>query len=172
MRYNMANSAKTLWNEMVYMVSPIYAANNFILKAMDQGIKLTPLKLQKLLYILYARYLYKTGEALFADRFSAWEYGPVLPEIYYIFKRDGSSPITVPKPDYNGEILVVTEEGEFGECFNDVWRNFANKSASELVSKTHEPGAAWAQAVVNEDYHLGGFLEDSKIKRDGEAWFE
>ena len=168
----MANLVKSPWDEVVYMVAPIYASNNFILRAEERDVNMTHLKLQKLLYILYARHIYKTGEALFSDRFQAWKYGPVLTEIYDIFKREGPDPLTALRPDPNGEIFIVVEDGKFGECFNEVWDKFANVSAADLVSLTHEPDSAWRKAVINNDYRLGGFLNDSDIRRDGGAWFE
>jgi uncharacterized phage-associated protein len=156
------------------MISPIYAANNMIRKASRHGISLTNLKLQKLLYILYAKYYFDVGGSLFSDRFEAWQYGPVLTDIYEIFKREEARQIVDMRPDANGKILVVSETGSFGICFEYVWDNFANKGASYLVGLTHgdeNPGyvTAWRKAVDTKG--LGAFMEDEDIKKDGEMWF-
>ena len=172
MGYNMTKLTKMSNERSIYMVAPIYASNNFIWRAMECGVNMTHLKLQKLLYILYARYLYKADTALFSDRFEAWRYGPVLTDIYDVFKREGASPLTAMRPDPNGEILIVVEDGVFGKCFGEVWNNYAILGAAELVNKTHEPNSAWTHAVIRNEYRLGGFLEDFDIRRDGEVWFE
>ena len=157
-------------------MSPLYVANNLIRRANEQGVELTNLKLQKLLYILYARYYNKTQNALFSNRFEAWQYGPVLSDVYEIFKAEGSNPITEYRPDSNGEILVVSEIGDFGESLDQVWSKYARKSAAYLVNMTHgrienpeTRKVAWEIAVEKAGY--GTFMEDSDITEDGEMWF-
>ena len=158
------------------MVSPLYAANNMIRRANEQGVNLTNLKLQKLLYILYAKYYVETKDALFSNRFEAWQYGPVLSDIYEIFKEEGSKPITEYRPDANGKVLVVSEAGVFGACFDYIWGKYARQSASYLVDMTHgkvenpeQRKVAWQLAV--EELGLGAFMDDDEIKKDGEMWF-
>jgi len=163
------------------MISPLYAANNLIKRANEQGVNLTNLKLQKLLYILYARYYFDVKAALFPDRFEAWQYGPVLTNVYDIFKVEGSDPIVEMRPDPNGNILIVSEAGKFGSSFDRVWEDYAHKSASYLVGLTHGLEApvggildtkyktAWRKAY---EYHgLGSFIDDDDIKKDGVVWF-
>ena len=156
------------------MISPLYAANNMIRRASEQEVNLTNLKLQKLLYLLYARYYIDAKVSLFPDRFEAWKYGPVLTEIYDIFKKEGADPIVDMRPNANGDTFVVSETGAFGASFDFVWGNYARKSASYLVGLTHgdeDPGytTAWKKAV--EDGGIGSFMKDSDIQKDGEHWF-
>jgi len=156
------------------MISPLYAANNMIMKANELGINLTNLKLQKLLYILYAKYYVDTDGSLFPDRFEAWQYGPVLTEVYDIFKLEGPNPIVDLRPDANGRILIVSEAGAFGKSFKYVWDNYASKSAAYLVGLTHgdySPNyvTAWRKAVDSKG--LGSFIDDENIREDGEVWF-
>ena len=40
------------------------------------------LKLQKVLYFIQATFLIKTGNACFNDKIEAWDFGPVIPNIY------------------------------------------------------------------------------------------
>lgn len=46
-------------------------------------------KLQKVLYFLYLKYLKETGEKLFKDEFEAWVYGPVIPKIFNHIRENG-----------------------------------------------------------------------------------
>ena len=158
------------------MISPLYAANNMIRRANEQGVILTNLKLQKLMYILYAKYHVDTNNPLFSNRFEAWQYGPVLSELYEIFKEEGSKSITEYRPDANGRMLVVSEAGDFGACFDYVWGNYARRTASYLVDMTHgkvenpeQRKVAWQKAV--EEHGIGAFIEDCEIIKDGEMWF-
>jgi len=58
---------------------------------------ITNLKLQKLLYYAQGFHLALFGKPLFRESLEAWQYGPVVPEIYRIYKQYGSSPL--PQPD-------------------------------------------------------------------------
>ena len=153
------------------MVSPIYVSNNLIRKAATEKVNLTHLKLQKLLYITYARYLYIAKNALFSNRFEAWKHGPVLTEIYDIFKIYGSKTLDIMHPDANGEVKTIVENGNFGRCIMEVWSGFGKSSAAVLVDKTHEINSAWYNAVKSKNNKLGGFLDDAHIIKDGEKWF-
>ena len=153
------------------MVSPIYAANNLIIRAKDTGTPMSHLKLQKMIYMLYARFLAKYESSLFSNRFVAWQYGPVLTEIYDAFKKYGSSNIEDPRKNVDGRIMIVAEEGQFKGCFDDLWAKYGGYSGSALVKITHEEGSAWRKAVLRDNKLYGGFLEDGHIREDGNRWF-
>ena len=59
---------------------------------------ITPLKLQKLLYYIQGLTLRIFGKPAFISKISAWQYGPVIPEIYNQYK--GRNPIPTPKVNY------------------------------------------------------------------------
>ena len=157
------------------MVAPIYVANNMIKRAREQTVELTNLKLQKLLYLLYAKYYAVSGDALFTNRFEAWAYGPVLSDIYKVFKAEGAGPIKDYRSDANGRVLIVCETGEFGESFDHIWGNYARKSAGYLVDMTHGKvesdgwDTAWRKTINEKG--IGAFIDDEYIKEDGEKWF-
>lgn len=46
-----------------------------------------PIKLQKLLFFLSLESLRKRNRLLFSEPFEAWVYGPVVPQVYYYFRR-------------------------------------------------------------------------------------
>ena len=153
------------------MVSPLYAANNIIIRAKNEEVQLSHLKLQKLLYMLYAHFLAKYDASLFSNRFEAWQYGPVLTEIYDTFKKYGSRNITELCKNNDSQIMIVAEEGCFKDSFDEMWRMYGGYSGSALVSKTHEKDSAWYKAVLRDKMLYGGFLDDEHIKSDGNRWF-
>lgn len=48
--------------------------------------KITHLKLQKILYFAQSAFLSLERGALFNEKIEAWKYGPVIPDIYKVFK--------------------------------------------------------------------------------------
>lgn len=51
------------------------------------------LQLQKILYFLQRKYLKEQGRPLFSDEIQAWQFGPVVPEVYYQYCGFGSRTI-------------------------------------------------------------------------------
>jgi uncharacterized phage-associated protein len=153
------------------MSSAIHAANNFIIRANKCAVKMSHLKLQKLLYILYARLLAKTDVSLFANRFEAWEHGPVITDLYNVFSKYGKEPIKEPHPDATGEIRFFVLSGAFGKCFEAVWDKYAWRLGRDLVAKVCEKDSAWDKTVKRDSGALGGFLLDEDIKKDRKSLF-
>jgi len=149
------------------MTSSLVLSNNFIKKSLEDNIPVTPMKLQKLLYLLYARYLYKFNEVLFADRFEKWQYGPVLSNVYHEFKYFGAKPISQFYSDSGGTVLIADDSmPNFASCLNEVWNTFGQVPASTLSAFTHRNGSAWSKVNPPE------FLRDEDIKEDGKNFFE
>lgn len=75
-------------------------ANAFLQIAEKHDAKLSPLKLQKLVYISHGWHLAIEGQNLVSDEFAeAWQYGPVFPSLYHEFKGAGKGAITSPATD-------------------------------------------------------------------------
>ena len=55
----------------------------------EYGERIDEMKLHKLLYLLQREAIVRTGEPLFDATFQAWKYGPVIPEIRTLYKRNG-----------------------------------------------------------------------------------
>ncbi|HEX2981988.1 MAG TPA: type II toxin-antitoxin system antitoxin SocA domain-containing protein [Ignavibacteriales bacterium] len=73
------------------MYNALQAANYFIKKALDEGIPVDPMKLQKLLYFAYGWYYAYYDKPLFRDQLKAWQWGPVIEDIYHAFKKYGAT---------------------------------------------------------------------------------
>ena len=58
---------------------------------------LSNLKLQKILYFVYGRYLAKNNLSLFDESIEKWQYGPVTPSVYHTFKDYGVNEINETK---------------------------------------------------------------------------
>lgn len=102
--------------------------------AYKRGDLITNLKLQKLLYYVQAWYLAKSkGKPLFSENIEAWQYGPVVKEVYDIYKCFGHNPI-------NDESL--TDKFNLNEKLirhiDSVLDNYMDYSASTLVKSIHQ----------------------------------
>ena len=127
---------------------PTTACNNILKRAFEEDIQVTPMKLQKLLYFSACEYIRLTGEDLFSERFSVWQYGPVLPSVYYEFQSFHANAITEYAKDANGNSYAYNEalSPNFKRSFDIVWNAFKTMSGVELSKITHTDGSAWDKA--------------------------
>lgn len=96
----------------------------------DNSIRITNLKLQKLLYFLQGEIVKRTGNQLIREDFYAWKLGPVIPEVYNVFSMYSSS--TIPKQKISHDL-----EPQLKSHINDVLSKYARRSAWDLVDLSH-----------------------------------
>jgi len=147
------------------MNTALMVANTIIIKSLRENKSITPMKLQKLLYMVYACYLAKTNIPLFAERFEAWQYGPVISNVYNEFKQYGNSSIDMPYLSKGDNAHYTLEKGVFGSCLQEVWSKYSDFTGIALSKITHEDNSAWNKKS------LGQFLDDKDIMNDGKKWF-
>ncbi|AQS41836.1 MAG: Putative phage-associated protein [Candidatus Tokpelaia hoelldobleri] len=103
------------------------------------GYSLSNLKMQKILYLAHMFYMGENeGKPLISDRFEAWDYGPVNPELYHELKIYGAEPV--------GNIFRQypdLPEGEERSAIDVVCDTLRNVSAGKLVAATHQRDGAW-----------------------------
>ena len=88
------------------------------------------MKLQKLLYYEQGYHLAVFGSPLFEEEIEAWKYGPVVPEVYEIYKGNGNKPLY----PQDGDVDI---NGEEYDLFYNVFNHFNRYSAYGLMEKTH-----------------------------------
>ena len=104
------------------------------------GNDLTNLKLQKLLYYAQVEHFKKFGKPLFKEKIEAWQYGPVVPDVYEELRHCGAYVITELDTDTSAANKIKPEEAEFLDKF---WEKYSDFSAWKLVKETHKPNSAW-----------------------------
>ena len=145
---------------MSYPVETI--ANVFIDIAADNGMYLTNLKLQKLIYFAHGWYLAFTDNPLITDDVQSWKYGPVIPNLYRKFSKYGSS--AIPKPESFTFRPYTDEEKEFLREIYNAYGQFSAWALSEMTHKT----LPWKNARRNEiiskesmkEYFITRIVED------------
>lgn len=100
----------------------------------------TNLQLQKILYIAHMFQLGQTdGQPLIAENFEAWEYGPVVPELYRRARGFGSEPV---RNVFHWEDDVPKDSLEFN-MLKEASESTKGMSAGRLVAITHWEKGAW-----------------------------
>lgn len=98
---------------------------------------MTHLRLQKLLYYVQGWSLAIRGNPVFSEPIEAWKDGPVVPEVYQVFKDFGAAPIPAPPrtklPD------------DIAGFVRSIWEAHKQYSATALRAKTHNE-ETWSQA--------------------------
>ena len=98
----------------------------------------TPMHVLKLVYIAHGWVLGWLGCPLVKEPVLAWEYGPVIPELYHTYKVFGKQHIGFYVE--TKEPLIIPEQ--LG-IVTAVERGYRALSALQLSAKTHEPGSPW-----------------------------
>src|SRR5882762_4780465 len=109
----------------------------------EVGDIISNLKLQKLLYYTQGFHFAMTDEPLFKEDIYAWQYGPVVPEVYHEFKYLGSGAIPVP------EDQGIQLDEKISELIADVFNVYGQYSALKLMDMTHNE-TPWKETPVSD----------------------
>lgn len=112
----------------------------------EHGRGISNLKLQKLMYFVQAEFLVSTPKntPCFKDRIEAWDFGPVVPNVYHQYKLFGSAII----PAKMNDVLVPYYENIAFEdqlLIDSIVDDASKYTASQLVQITHNQ-APWKNA--------------------------
>lgn len=118
-------------------------ANRFLELARQRGRTLTPMQLLKLVYIAHGWTLGLTAEPLIDQRVEAWQYGPVIRELYNSTRQYGGGAITAPIPAFPGT-LTPAQQG----MIDQVYDLYGHLSGIALSNITHMPDTPWANTYT------------------------
>ncbi|MGN0273000.1 MAG: Panacea domain-containing protein [Lachnospiraceae bacterium] len=118
---------------MIYNASSV--ANYIIDKCSKMEKPISNLQLQKVLYFTWIEYYKRTGKTLFLDDICAWQFGPVIPTVYYEYCSYGGRPINVM---CQSELLPQDEK-----ILDGIIDKYVDIPVNVLVNMTHEKGTAW-----------------------------
>ncbi|MBN9555723.1 MAG: DUF4065 domain-containing protein [Alphaproteobacteria bacterium] len=125
-------------------------ANEILRVAEAHGNSLTPMQLLKLAYIAHGWSLGLYGNPLISNDVQAWQYGPVIPDLYNAVKNFRGRPVQFPiEGAPHGDVLTPAE----ANLIRQVVQLYGDKSGPALSRLTHAPGTPWAQ--VYEDGTFG-----------------
>ena len=132
---------------------------NYILDLADRdGAAVTPMKLQKLVYIAFGWALALYDLQLFTEQIQAWKHGPVIPSLFHEFKVYTNNPITGRSFELNHDgstwvSSIPRSDREARGAVSGTWRAYGHLTAANLRNRTHAPGTPWSQVYDGEGAH-------------------
>ena len=108
----------------------------FIQRAASDGQTLSVMSLLKLAYIAHGWHLEMFDRPLFHNRIEAWRYGPVIPDVYHAFRRQGIRP-TTPLANHSLEL------GETSNFLEQVYGIYGGMAPFRLSALTHVKDGPW-----------------------------
>lgn len=136
------------------MLSCLDVANYFL--SLKDYSDLTNLKIQKMVYYAYGTYIALYEKPLFNEKIEAWDYGPVVPELYQALKQYKDRPIPVP------ETFSLNNIDDKTKFLDEIYINYGTYSASELCNLTHMAFTPWS--VVYHDNSTNYLINDQLLK--------
>jgi len=123
------------------------------------GWALTHLQIHKLLYLANMYHLqYYESNPMIDQKFEAWIYGPVLPELYHDLKYYG--------PDVVSSFPYTSREsvGDSQKSVIDfVYDSYGQMTVKELIELTHRDGGGWAKNWAPNFTFRGRVISDEDI---------
>lgn len=125
-----------------------------VAKYITGAISVDALKLQKLLYYAQAVHMVLNNhELLFQEPIEAWQYGPVVREVYQKYKKFGLDDI---KPDYDTEIELKDNQRR---SIDMTLEYYGTMSGVGLMKKTHNE-SPWKN---NYEYRKNNVIPNDEI---------
>ena len=135
-------------------------ANYFLDLAKKEGRSIDPMGIQKLVYFAHGWNLAMYNRPLISQPVEAWDYGPVIRDLYQDFKRFGNGPIKEPavgfsvlpgttRFQFTKPVLAEQVPEETFALLNRVWEVYKPYSSIQLANMTHAPGSPWKIARDN-----------------------
>ena len=137
------------------MIDARVVANRFLELARENGKRLTSMQLIKLVYIAHGWTLALLNRPLIRQDVEAWQYGPVIRDVYNETRRHGRSPISssIAAP------LESIDESE-GSIIKQVFDLYGDMPGIALSNVTHMRGTPWEQTY---DGAFGTVISNSVI---------
>ena len=110
-------------------------------KCIKEDCPISNLQLQKILYYIQKAFLNR-GDRAFSDNIEAWQFGPVVPNVYDHYCGYGAMPISFSSIKYD----VAKEVKQLIDSIVESKRVLA---PWDLVEETHKKGGAWDKTYKN-----------------------
>lgn len=124
------------------MYSAIDLSKYIVTKCVMDEQPVSNLQLQKILFYIQKEYLSQNRRA-FIDEIEAWQFGPVVPAVYYRFCGFGAMPITL---TYTHRTTIDTQDKAIIDPIIEEKRSM---NPWDLVNETHKPSGAWSRIYEN-----------------------
>lgn len=121
------------------MIDSKIVANNFLQLARNNNDSLTPMQVLKLVYIAHGWMLGLYGRPLIRDEVQAWQYGPVIPNLYNALRDYRGQSVTKDIPYVGSEGMDPQQEN----IVKQIYDIYGQKTGAALSRLTHAQGTPW-----------------------------
>ena len=146
-------------------------ANTFLGFATAEARAVTNMQLQKLLYNAHGYHLAMFDKPLFWQPVQAWKYGPVIADVYRMFRHHGAGPIeslAVRYDEKRGEEVPYHAKlsSQTLDFLRKIWNGHKNVDPVVLSKISHRPGTPWSIVTIGQDLgvHQGIPIPNSVIQ--------
>jgi len=122
------------------MYDVLTVADTILKIAKAKGQMLTPMQLVKLTYIAHGWSLALRGKGLFGNRIEAWQYGPVIPDLYRATKFYRRSAIPLEAIGDVEDIRITEQDHNF---LLAIFEKYGHLNGISLSYLTHQAGTPW-----------------------------
>lgn len=148
-----------------------YDAYYLIHKFNENGIEVSNMQIQKLMYFFEAYYMniYENVDKLYECNFNAWAFGPVAIPLYKEFRKFGNGNIELTEENIKAGNNISKEKKKL---LDDIYEAFKGISANTLVSYTHMKDSPW-DVVWKRNGGKVGYGDNTYIdKKETKKWFK
>lgn len=112
------------------IATSLNTAHAFLLLASTEGIRLTNLRLQRLVIIAHGAHLAAYNEPLFNEPVRAWDFGPVVSDIYDSLRHYGSGYVDCQGPGLHESLLALNHRAS--QAIRATWKAYKAYDESRL----------------------------------------
>lgn len=141
------------------MYDSVLIAEFMISLAFEKRIMLNMTKIQKLLYMVYGKFIAEYGKQILKETPKVWPYGPVFPRVHKKIKLDHVKALEDPIFD------AVNKDIELKVAINEIIDKYSKFSATQLSDWSHLEGGPWDKSRSLKDFKWGSTeIPDTYIK--------
>lgn len=128
----------------------------YIIRWCDKNnLRITNLQLQKILFFIQKESIKKRGYGIFSNRIEAWQYGPVVPDVFYEFAGFGAMKLVLYEDLFSEPSYKDTIDNNSKEIIEKILREYIHVSPWDLVAKSHVLDGAWSNSIsMGEKYPI------------------
>lgn len=131
------------------MTSAIAVAQAFLDLAAHENRNLTNMQLQKLVFFAHGVHLAAYGSPLIEEPVRAWDFGPVIPDLYEKLRKYGKGFVQSPLAP---EARTLDPDGSEFQAIRSVWEAYKSFDAWALSKISHLPGSPWSKVWEKNRY--------------------
>ena len=149
-------------------------ANFFLSLSVKDRVPISPMKIQKLLYLAHGYHLGMYDAPLIEENFEAWKFGPVISAIYHDCKHYGRTGITRLLPATTEATQRLRDDDQATGLIEFVWETYGTYDPLLLSRWTHQKGGPWdkTKSRLGLRSRSGDAIDDDLIKEYFEAAIE